>query len=103
MISEREIARSLRTTIDTYRRELGVDYRAHVPRIAFEIRLAFGASPKPVGETTVCDVGAGIGLFTVGCAALGAKRVILVDDSGITSSRSSIAGRWRCMSAMASW
>jgi SAM-dependent methyltransferase len=82
MISERQIAAALQATIDTYRRELGVDYTAHVPRIAFEIRLALSGSPKPVDQTTVCDIGAGIGLFTIGCAALGAKRVILVDDFG---------------------
>src|SRR5262245_60919333 len=48
-----------------------------IPRIAFNIRLALnGANPR---ATSICDIGGGIGLFSVGCAALG-MNALLVDD-----------------------
>lgn len=49
---------------------------ADVPRIAFHVRLVMGHGGGPV-----CDVGGGVGLFSVGCAALGLG-AILVDDFG---------------------
>jgi SAM-dependent methyltransferase len=52
-----------------------------VPRIAFHINLALTAVGSPCGRT-ICDIGGGIGLFSLGCAALGFARVILVDDFG---------------------
>ncbi len=52
-----------------------------IPRIAFNISLALEATqPKPASELSICDLGGGIGLFSVGCAALGFKRVVLIDD-----------------------
>jgi SAM-dependent methyltransferase len=49
-----------------------------VRRIAFNIQLALdGREPSSV---SVCDLGGGIGLFSVGCAAIGCKQVTLVDD-----------------------
>lgn len=52
-----------------------------IPRIAFHICLAL-ESAKPIipSELAICDLGGGIGLFSVGCAALGFKRVVLIDD-----------------------
>jgi 2-polyprenyl-3-methyl-5-hydroxy-6-metoxy-1,4-benzoquinol methylase len=53
------------------------DQRGDIPRIAFNIRLALnGADP---GGMSICDIGGGIGLFSVGCAALG-MNALLVDD-----------------------
>ncbi len=49
-----------------------------IPRIAFNIVLAVG-NRDPSG-LRVCDIGGGIGLFSIGCAALGFKKVVLVDD-----------------------
>ena len=49
---------------------------ADIQRIAFHIQLITTQKEK---EITVCDLGGGIGLFSVGCAALGMKS-ILVDD-----------------------
>lgn len=49
-----------------------------VPRIAFNISLAL--SDRDPKNLTICDIGGGIGLFSPGCAALGFKEVILVDD-----------------------
>ena len=50
-----------------------------VPRVAFNIRLALGGA-TPSGAS-ICDIGGGVGLFSVGCAALG-MQVLLVDDFG---------------------
>jgi len=52
-----------------------------VPRISFNINMALNAlKNKEQGELEVCDLGGGIGLFSVGCAAYGMKRIVLVDD-----------------------
>lgn len=49
-----------------------------IPRIAFNISLSLGnRSPS---DLRVCDIGGGIGMFSIGCAALGFKEVILCDD-----------------------
>ena len=50
-------------------------------RIAYNISLAMRAAvSKPVDELEICDLGGGVGLFSVGCAAFGFKRSVLVDD-----------------------
>jgi SAM-dependent methyltransferase len=54
---------------------------ADIPRIAFNIALSLPLL-KPLHQAVVCDVGGGIGLFSVGCAAVGFGLVILVDDFG---------------------
>ncbi|MHC4585039.1 MAG: class I SAM-dependent methyltransferase [Planctomycetota bacterium] len=52
-----------------------------IPRIAFNICLALDAAiPKPRNQLEICDLGGGIGLFSVGCAAYGLKRTVLIDD-----------------------
>lgn len=52
-----------------------------IPRIAYNIALSMPAR-KPVAQAVICDVGGGIGLFSVGCAAVGFGKVILLDDFG---------------------
>jgi SAM-dependent methyltransferase len=47
-----------------------------VDRIAFHIQLIQDRKGKAI---TICDIGGGVGLFSVGCAALG-MRSILIDD-----------------------
>ncbi|MCK9418605.1 MAG: class I SAM-dependent methyltransferase [Nitrospirae bacterium] len=47
-----------------------------VPRIAFNISLVL---QRTEGRVRICDLGGGIGLFSVGCAAIGMSS-ILVDD-----------------------
>jgi SAM-dependent methyltransferase len=49
---------------------------ADIPRVLFNIELVRSLKP---GKPSVCDVGGGIGTFSVGCAALG-MRSVLVDD-----------------------
>ena len=47
-----------------------------IDRMAFNIDIATQGLPE---SATICDIGGGIGLFSLGCAALGYK-AILVDD-----------------------
>jgi 2-polyprenyl-3-methyl-5-hydroxy-6-metoxy-1,4-benzoquinol methylase len=49
-----------------------------IPRIAFNISLTLGT--RTPSDLRVCDVGGGIGMFSIGCAALGFKEVVLCDD-----------------------
>jgi 2-polyprenyl-3-methyl-5-hydroxy-6-metoxy-1,4-benzoquinol methylase len=52
-----------------------------VPRNEFHLEYVLQAlSPRSAGELALCDLGGGIGLFSVGCGAAGFKRVVLVDD-----------------------
>ncbi len=52
-----------------------------IPRNAYHIGLAVAAvMPKRHTELALCDLGGGIGSFSIGCAAYGWKRVVLVDD-----------------------
>ena len=52
-----------------------------IPRIAFNICVALESiRPMSSDDASICDLGGGIGLFSVGCAAYGFKRVVLVDD-----------------------
>ncbi|MFQ6537961.1 MULTISPECIES: class I SAM-dependent methyltransferase [Aphanothece] len=52
-----------------------------IPRIAsnigFALRRHAGADPR---NLSLMDLGGGVGLFSIGCAALGMRRVVLVDD-----------------------
>jgi 2-polyprenyl-3-methyl-5-hydroxy-6-metoxy-1,4-benzoquinol methylase len=55
-----------------HRRQLG-----DIPRVAFHLKLALaGREPS---KLAICDVGGGLGLFIVACAALGAQAT-LIDD-----------------------
>lgn len=52
-----------------------------IPRIGFNISIVLGAAKgRSLSEVSICDLGGGLGLFSIGCAALGVKRVVLVDD-----------------------
>lgn len=59
-----------------YPPELVAEQLADTPRIAANIRLVTERLGRNV---SVCDAGGGIGLFSLGCAALG-MRAVLVDD-----------------------
>src|SRR5580700_8876364 len=47
-----------------------------VPRTAYNIALSLGHAPA---DPVICDVGGGMCMFSLGCAALG-YRAILIDD-----------------------
>ena len=49
--------------------------------MAFNVSVALASSKtKEHQELSICDLGGGIGLFSVGCATYGFKRTVLVDD-----------------------
>jgi 2-polyprenyl-3-methyl-5-hydroxy-6-metoxy-1,4-benzoquinol methylase len=71
----------LRSVASQYPKDLIAEQVRDIPRIVFHIRLVLdGVKPKPPSDLALCDLGGGIGLFSVGCAAYGIKRTVLVDD-----------------------
>jgi len=52
---------------------------ADIPRIAYNIALSLPTA-KSLDQATICDIGGGIGIFSVGCAVIGFRKVVLVDD-----------------------
>jgi SAM-dependent methyltransferase len=62
--------------VEGYPQRLAVLERKDIARVAFHIGLLVRHA-KPGG--TVCDVGGGVGLFSVGCAAAG-YQAVLIDD-----------------------
>jgi 2-polyprenyl-3-methyl-5-hydroxy-6-metoxy-1,4-benzoquinol methylase len=71
----------LRNAANQYPKDL-IDLQIlDIPRIVFNMRISMEAVQfKPHSELEICDLGGGIGLFSVGCAAYGVKRIVLVDD-----------------------
>jgi SAM-dependent methyltransferase len=68
-----------------YPPELTVIQQMDIPRITFNIGLSLRLGSAPLSDDycksfEVCDIGGGVGLFSVGCAALGVKRSVLIDD-----------------------
>jgi SAM-dependent methyltransferase len=61
---------------DEYPPALRAPQHADVRRIAYNITLAVGDRPK---GSSIADIGGGLGLFSLGCAAIG-MRTVLVDD-----------------------
>jgi len=64
-----------------YPKSMVDDQKRDIPRMAFNIELSVESSQqKSPNEMAICDIGGGVGLFSVGCAAFGFKRTVLVDD-----------------------
>ncbi len=74
--SEAKLRSDLRSFIESYPPDLRETQSADIDRIVFHIQL-IARRCRP--DSTICDVGGGIGLFSLGCAALGFN-VILADD-----------------------
>ncbi len=74
--AELRIRDLLRTIAPKYPRELVAVQLRDIERIAFHIALVLDRRGT---SATVCDIGGGVGMFSVGCAALG-MRSILIDD-----------------------
>ncbi|HUI44638.1 MAG TPA: methyltransferase domain-containing protein [Nitrospirota bacterium] len=71
----------LRNVANQYPKDMVDEQVRDIPRISFNIGIALDAAkPKPCRDLELCDLGGGIGLFTIGCAAYGLKRTVLVDD-----------------------
>jgi len=77
------IKEKLLETANLYPKELIQGEVKNINRIEFNIQLALnGSENKNLSDLEICDLGGGIGLFTPGCASLGFKRVVLIDDFG---------------------
>jgi SAM-dependent methyltransferase len=75
------VTSALMKVADQYPARMVPGQRRDVPRIAFNIGLVLEATrPKATAALSICDIGGGLGLFSVGCAAVGFKRVVLIDD-----------------------
>jgi 2-polyprenyl-3-methyl-5-hydroxy-6-metoxy-1,4-benzoquinol methylase len=80
-VDSKELREALSEVANEYPAEMVQDQLVDLPRIAFNIGLALeGQDSRSPKELSICDLGGGIGLFSVGCAAIGMKRVVLVDD-----------------------
>ncbi len=72
---------ALRKVATQYPKDMVEEQVQDIVRIAFNIGVALDAAkPKSPNELEICDLGGGLGLFSVGCAAYGLKRTVLVDD-----------------------
>jgi SAM-dependent methyltransferase len=71
-----ELASQLRALARAYPPSLVEHQLADLPRIIFHLQLVVARCGP---SARVCDVGGGVGLFSLGCAALG-MRVMLIDD-----------------------
>ncbi len=78
-MNPKKIAVELQKVAARYPAPMVAHQMADIPRIAYNISLALPTA-KPLKQATICDIGGGIGLFSLGCAAIGFGRVILVDD-----------------------
>ncbi len=80
-MESKRLAETLTGIAKEYPADLADAQLRDIPRIAFHISLTMMAvGDRPHRELTICDLGGGIGLYSVGCAALGFKRVVLIDD-----------------------
>ena len=80
-LKQSDIESVLRNVAEKYPQNLVDGQIRDIPRVAFNIGVALRfANSECLGDLKVCDLGGGIGLFSVGCAALGVKRIVLVDD-----------------------
>src|SRR5207249_2761624 len=76
VIDERELQRMIEPLVLRYPEELQPDQRRDVARTAFHVSLVASAFAPPA---KVCDIGGGVGLFSLACAHLGYE-MTLVDD-----------------------
>ncbi len=75
------IARTLLQLAKQYPESLRSAQVRDIPRIAFHIETVLDQlQPRHIGDIQIADLGGGIGLFSIGCAALGMRRVVLIDD-----------------------
>src|SRR5262245_43200115 len=72
---------TLKIVANKYPKDMVDEQLRDISRIAFNIDIALqSVKPKFTSELEICDLGGGIGLFSVGCAAHGLKRTVLIDD-----------------------
>jgi 2-polyprenyl-3-methyl-5-hydroxy-6-metoxy-1,4-benzoquinol methylase len=76
-----KIKRILTEAANAYPPDMVKEQVRDIPRMLFHISLVLETvAPKTPEMLSICDLGGGVGIFSVGCAMLGFKRVVLVDD-----------------------
>jgi SAM-dependent methyltransferase len=72
---------TLRDLVKRYPSDMISHQAGDIPRIRFNIRIALDAIEGQSHDgIEILDLGGGIGLFSIGCAAYGMGKVVLVDD-----------------------
>lgn len=80
-MTKNKLSVSLEKALKSYPKELQTKISRDIPRIYFNIQSGLQTQKnKSVEDLSICDLGGGIGLFSVGCASHGFGRVVLVDD-----------------------
>ena len=79
-MQQTDIRSALLKLATEYPPEMVAEQRESVERIAFNIGLALDGCR--LEDTSICDIGGGVGLFSIGCKAIGCRRSVLVDDFG---------------------
>ncbi|NDV63052.1 class I SAM-dependent methyltransferase [Puniceicoccales bacterium CK1056] len=75
------ITSTLQKIASEYPPEMRKGQQKDVARMAFNVEIALEAcAGKQPSDLEICDIGGGIGLFSIGCAVLGCKRSVLIDD-----------------------
>src|SRR5258708_20874079 len=76
-----ELAYLIARIAGQYPKEMVAGQGRDIPRISFNISLAVGAADtRQLDNRAICDIGGGLSMFSVGCAAAGFRRSVLVDD-----------------------
>ena len=76
-----DISVCLKDLARSYPPDMVEDQLRDVTRIASHIGLAVKRfQPVEYAQLSLADIGGGVGLFSLGCAALGLQRVVLIDD-----------------------
>jgi SAM-dependent methyltransferase len=81
-VADGDLVATLRRLAYRYPPELAAAQVEDVPRMAFHIALVRDRQPT---RGVVCDLGGGVGLFSVGCAALGMPAMLVDDLADIVS------------------
>jgi 2-polyprenyl-3-methyl-5-hydroxy-6-metoxy-1,4-benzoquinol methylase len=81
MVDEKKLRERLIHIAERFSDDLRMEQVKDVPRIAFNIQMCIESLSGKISPT-ICDIGGGVGLFSVGCAASGFSRVLLIDDFG---------------------
>src|SRR5437773_653173 len=74
-----QIEQKLKEAAHQYPVNMVAAQTADIPRIAFNISVSLPAG-MPLDQATICDIGGGVGLFSIGCASIGFRKVFLFDD-----------------------
>ena len=80
-MSKKDLNHSLKEAVLKYPAHLQSKISRDIPRVRFNISIGVNYGQiHDQTELAICDLGGGIGLFSIGCATYGFKRVVLVDD-----------------------